>query len=341
MLEFKYKIKTKTNMENSKHTDFDVLENLEMPVSGENQVSSAIIEPSEITENICETAVNEWKMEAVEAEVKQAKKSILHYAVFMLKYSFTCGFIFALLLVGTNFNAYFNIAKGYVFSWELQKNEAGLINSVEAGNIEAKNEKIENIILESRDAKYEEKMEELEKEEEKVFHSIQKIAAKAKQSDIHLDIAIAPYENRIVIPKIWKNIPLLDVKDRPVEWVVELNNIFMEELENGVVRYPGSAKPWEQWNAFIFGHSSNFPWLDGDYKDVFALLHKLDVWDEVIVFYGQRKYTYRMKEKEVIRPGDVDILKRDKGISELTLMTCWPVGTTLNRMILIGELVEE
>jgi len=86
-------------------------------------------------------------------------------------------------------------------------------------------------------------MQELEKEEEKVFHSIQKIAAKAQKSDVHLDIAIAPYENRIVIPKIGKNIPLLDVKDRPVDGVVELNNIFMEELENGVVRYPGSAKP--------------------------------------------------------------------------------------------------
>ena len=339
MLEFKYKIKTKTNMENSKLTDFDVLENLEIPEEETTQVSSVIIE-KEVVEGseIVESAL--WT-ETIQTWDKEGKKSILHYAVFMLKYTFTCGFIFALLLVGTNFNAYFNIAKGYVFSWELQKNEAGLINSVEAGNIEAKNEKIENVILKSRDAKYEEKMQELEKEEEKVFHSIQKIAAKAQKSDVHLDIAIAPYENRIVIPKIGKNIPLLDVKDRPVDGVVELNNIFMEELENGVVRYPGSAKPWEQWNAFVFGHSSNFPWLDGDYKDVFALLHKLEAWDEVIIFYWQRKYTYRMKEKQVIRPGDVDILKRDKGVSELTLMTCWPVGTTLNRMILIGELVEE
>ena len=346
MLEFKYKIKTKTNMENSKLTDFDVLENLEIPVEKSPEVSSIVIMEPEVTEQvevaeIVEPAETACEVETIKKWTKETKKSILHYISFTLKYSFTCGFIFALLLVGTNFSAYFNIAKGYVFSWELQKNEAGLINSVEAGNIEAKNEKIENIILESRDTKYKERLKELEKEEEKVFHSIQKIATKAKKTDVNLDIAIAPYENRIVIPKIGKNIPLLDVKDRQVDWVVELNNIFMEELENGVVRYPGSAKPWELWNAFIFGHSSNFPWLDGDYKDVFALLHKLEAWDEVIVFYWQRKYTYRMKEKEVIRPGDVDILKRDKGISELTLMTCWPVGTTLNRMILIGELVEE
>ncbi len=334
MLEFRYKIKTKTNMENSNQTDFDVLESLGILEQESFQEPQIVEEVQKIWEIALEEKTQaEW--------IIVQKKWVLHYAVFTIKYCFTCGFIFALLLVGTNFNAYFNIAKGYVFSWELQKNEAGLINSVEAGNIEAKNEKIEKVILESRDEKYEQKMQELEKEEEKVFHSIQKIATKAQTSDINLDIAIAPYENRIVIPKIGKNIPLLDVKDRPVEWVVELNNIFMEELENGVVRYPGSAKPGEKWNAFVFGHSSNFPWLDGDYKDVFALLHKLDVGDEVIVFYWQRKYTYRMKEKQVIRPGDVDILKRDKWISELTLMTCWPVGTTLNRMILIWELVEE
>jgi len=41
----------------------------------------------------------------------------------------------------------------------------------------------------------------------------------------------------------------------------ELNNIFMNELENGIIRYPGSAKPGENGNSFIFGHSSNFPWI--------------------------------------------------------------------------------
>jgi sortase (surface protein transpeptidase) len=29
-----------------------------------------------------------------------------------------------------------------------------------------------------------------------------------------------------------------------------------------------------------------------------------------------------------------------EGKKQISLMTCWPVGTTLNRMIVIGELVE-
>jgi hypothetical protein len=55
-----------------------------------------------------------------------------------------------------------------------------------------------------------------------------------------------------VIPKIGKNIPLLDIKQQTVSGHDELNNIFMKELENGVIRYPGSAKPGQNGNAFIF-----------------------------------------------------------------------------------------
>ena len=324
-------------MENSNNTDFDVLEGLGV-IDAAVQVEDA---QDLITQNQQVEISEVSTTSEISNESTQKKKWVLHYTLFMIKYCCTCAFIFTLLLVSTNFNAYFNIAKGYVFQWELAKNERGLLNSVEAGNIESANKQIEKVVLESRDKKYEEKVKELEKEEQQVFHSINTIAAKAKNQEINLNIEIAPYENRIVIPKIGKNIPLLDVKNQEVDGLVELNNIFMEELENWVVRYPWSAKPGESWNAFVFGHSSNFPWLDGDYKDVFALLHKLNIGDEVIVYYWQRKYTYKMKEKQVVRPGDVDILKRDKWVSELTLMTCWPVGTTLNRMILIWELVEE
>lgn len=331
-------------MENSKNTDFDVLEDLE--ILDTSTVTKSSMQEDIASDFIQESDVAFWITQEHEAiqenwEILEKKKWAFHYLGFMMKYCFTCGFIFMLLLVSTNFNAYFNIAKGYVFSWELERNERWLINSVEAWNIVNTNQQIEKVILDARDEKYEEKVKELEKKDEKVFHSINKIAAKTKNKDINLDIEIAPYENRVIIPKIGKNIPLLDVKNQEVDGLVELNDIFMKELEDGIVRYPGSAKPGEEWNAFIFGHSSNFPWLDWDYKDVFATLHKLTYGDEVIVYYGQRKYTYRITAKEVVRPGDVSVLKRNKGISEITLMTCWPVGTTLNRMLLIWELIEE
>jgi sortase (surface protein transpeptidase) len=113
----------------------------------------------------------------------------------------------------------------------------------------------------------------------------------------------------------------------------------MKELENGIVRYPGSWVPWVNWNMFVFWHSSNFPWLKWDYNDVFATLDKVVFNDKIIVYYNQKKYTYKIREKKVIKPGEVSILKRDEWKSEISLMTCYPIGTSINRLVVIWELV--
>ena len=125
-----------------------------------------------------------------------------------------------------------------------------------------------------------------------------------------------------------------------VKDVKELEDVFMKDLEKWVVRYPWSAKPGTNWNAFIFWHSSNFPWMPGEYKDVFALLDKLEFQDEIVVFYNQKKYTYKITEKKVVKPWDVSVLKRDNNKAEITLMTCWPVWTTKNRILVVWQLVE-
>jgi len=169
---------------------------------------------------------------------------------------------------------------------------------------------------------------------------MEKLLAATKQEEISLNIDIVPWENRVIIPRIDKNIPLIEVKNRNITSLSELDKIFMKELENGIVRYPGSARPWEIGNSFIFGHSSNFWWAKGDYNDVFARINDIQIGDDVIVYYEQKKFVYRITEKEVIKPGDISILSRDENKKEITIMTCWPIGTTQKRMIVIWELVE-
>ena len=251
------------------------------------------------------------------------RNSILSWMIFLIKYLTTTSVIFWVLLVTTNYSAYTNIAKSYLMSEEIKKTSANLINSVEATKI---NEVISQKIEE-------------EKLEEKL--SISKYKKELDNRDINLNIEITPYTNRVIIPKIGKNIPLLDIKNRNISWQNELNDIFMKELENGIIRYPWSSKPWEDWVSFIFWHSSNFPWMKWDYNDVFSTLDNVVMWDEVIVYYWQEKYTYKIKEKRVIKPGDVSVLKRNKDKSEITLMTCWPIWTTLNRLIVTWELVKK
>ncbi len=260
-------------------------------------------------------------------------KKALNNLIFIFKYISTSALIFAFLLSATNYSAYVEIARSYLSPESLEENKLSMLASVNWANLSK--EEIKDISNSWSKTK-----ETISLNDNSTYHSMDKLV-NSSFDDIDMNIEMLPYENRIVIPKIWKNIPLVDVENRTVQNVKELEDVFMNELANWIVRYPGSARPGEVWNSFIFGHSSNFPWIKWDYNDVFALLDNLEFWDEVIAYYWQKKYTYKIKEKNVIKPGDVSVLKRDNWISEISLMTCWPVWTTLNRMIVVWELVKE
>lgn len=263
--------------------------------------------------------------------IKEVKKSnsLLTWVIFLTKYLITSTLIFTVLLVTTNYSAYTNLAKSYIFKSDVESTTKWILNTVEASTLK---EKVAEDISNQEEVSQDEEVE--------TQLSIKKYKKDLENEGIDLDIEITPYTNRVIIPKIGKNIPLLDIKNQNIEGENELNDIFMDELSNWIIRYPGSAKPGQDGTSFIFGHSSNFPWADGDFNDVFATLDNVVYWDEVIIYYGQEKYTYVIREKKVITPGDVSVLERDKNRSEITLMTCWPVGTTLNRLIVTWELIE-
>lgn len=264
---------------------------------------------------------------------KSKKIYLLSSIIFFSKYLITSCLIFAVLLVTTNYSAYINIAKSYIYSGQMEESSQRLVSSVEAASIK---EKYSEEIIKKID---EENL--IWKNEIDNKLSLNTLKKNEDKKDINLSVEITPYSNRVIIPKIWKNIPLIDIANRNIEWQNELNDIFMKELENWIIRYPWSAKPWDDWTSFIFWHSSNFPWIKWDYNDVFALLDNVSYDDEIIVYYWQEKYKYRVKEKKVITPWDTSVLWKNKDKSEVTLMTCWPIWTTLNRLIVTWELIEE
>lgn len=295
-------------------------------------------EPEILVENNTFSEIEETPIEEnKDKKIKSKYTWIGHSLKFILKYAITSVFIFGFLLLTANYSAYTSIVKNYLYKDEVIKTQNSLINSVKASVIKEKIQKKEI----SKKMYQNQKDIEKEKEEYKIdMYSMSQLMNKANREDINIDIDISPYENRIVIPKIWKNIPLVDIKRKLVSWKNELNEIFMDELKNWVIRYPWSVKPWEFWNTFIFWHSSNFPWISWEYNEVFALLDKVEFDDEIIVYYWQEKYTYKIREKKVIRPWNVWVLKNKKTKKEITIMTCWPVWTTLNRLIVVWELVE-
>jgi len=189
-----------------------------------------------------ETEVPEEQVPAVEIQQEASKPSnkkkpgIISSIIFLMKYLATSTVIFIVLLFTTNYSAYYNIAMSTIFQKDFERKSESLLSSVEASSIQ-----------ENTGNEYEQDTPSLEsasiEQKTEAFNSIDTLASKAKRAEVDLDITITPYENRIVIPKIGKNIPLIEIQQQTVEGIDELNDIFMKELENGVIRYPGSAKP--------------------------------------------------------------------------------------------------
>ena len=125
--------------------------------------------------------------------------------------------------------------------------------------------------------------------------------------------------------------------DVPIIWNVEEGEI-LNRLKEGVAHYRGTSKPGGGGNIFIVGHSSNYFWVRSDYNDVFALLDKLVKGDRIEIIQDGRKYSYGVVDKKTVSPTDVSVIdSTNKEI--LSLMTCWPVGTNINRLVVQSELL--
>ncbi len=302
-------------------------------------------DPLAFAEGVSETVptTSEAPQEAAfEAEPQEREPSAIRNGLsFLVRYVAVSSAVFAALLVVMNFSAYSTFVWNWISPESASANSVAFAEGMEKSKITANAE--EN--GEEADAEATAEAEDLKKRLEDSNITVRENILSPKKlvpakPQINVDFDIVPYENRIIVPKIGKNIPLVDVELTKNVDFDHMENIFMKELEKGVIRYPGTARPGENGNAFIFGHSSNFPWMPGEYNQVFALIDKLTYGDEIIVYYNQKKYVYVIREKKIVKPGDVKVLNRNPENKELSLMTCWPLGTTLKRMIVFAELQE-
>jgi LPXTG-site transpeptidase (sortase) family protein len=162
----------------------------------------------------------------------------------------------------------------------------------------------------------------------------------AKKEVPDLNLTVTPPDTRIVIPRINKNIPIVDVDTQNLvkrDWNA-LEKDMQKALQYGVIHYPGTAKPGTPGNIVITGHSSYFPWDSGRFKDVFALLHDLQTGDAVAIYSEGKKYIYKVDKIYKINPSDLKILEQTRE-NRLTLMTCTPIGTNLKRLVIEARLM--
>jgi LPXTG-site transpeptidase (sortase) family protein len=153
---------------------------------------------------------------------------------------------------------------------------------------------------------------------------------------------VGPPDNRLIIPRLNLNVPIMLPPNDALlaeDWS-RLEQDIQHSLEDGVVHYPGTARPGQAGNFFVTGHSSYYPWAKGEYKSIFARLSELNVGDEYWVYYGGDRHRYIIQEKKEVQPTNVTVLDQPLDRRIATLMTCTPVGTTLRRLVLVSQEVD-
>jgi LPXTG-site transpeptidase (sortase) family protein len=129
----------------------------------------------------------------------------------------------------------------------------------------------------------------------------------------------------------------------PIIWTKDTKD-FNKDLQSGVIHYPGTAMPGQIGTTYISGHSSNYAWAKGSYNQIFATLGKLALNSSFQITIKQTNgqmatlHYVVISSKEYL-PADQEQFK-NTGKSVVALSTCWPVGSTAKRLVVVGELTQ-
>jgi LPXTG-site transpeptidase (sortase) family protein len=141
----------------------------------------------------------------------------------------------------------------------------------------------------------------------------------------------ADTEFGIVVPKIGANTNVIADVD-PFDSIA-----YQNALTRGVAHAKGTATTGNIGNVFLFAHSSDNFFNANRYNSIFYLLHRLEKGDTFEIYYKGERYEYEVSDKKIADPKDIQYMDQPKDEKVATLMTCWPPGTTLNRLIVVGK----
>lgn len=106
-----------------------------------------------------------------------------------------------------------------------------------------------------------------------------------------------------------------------------------ENLRYAAATFDNGVIPGGLGNYALAGHRSY------TYGRMFNRLNELAPGHLIEITVKQDTFTYRVTESFVVNPEDTWVLKSDKSKSTITLVTCTPIRTATQRLIIKGELV--
>lgn len=139
----------------------------------------------------------------------------------------------------------------------------------------------------------------------------------------------------LIIPKIGVNakvIPSVNPAD-PVSYA--------KALAEGVAEASTGFLPDQNGTVYLFSHSTNYDWFVKDLNAVFYLLKNLTAGDLIVLSYKEKLYAYKLTEKRIVRADQISYLTGQSGTRSLILETCWPPGSTYERLLVFATPLTE
>lgn len=140
-------------------------------------------------------------------------------------------------------------------------------------------------------------------------------------------------EDSLEVPKIRVSAPLVIARDSSQENLDKA-------LDRGVVIFPNSALPNEAGQTIILGHSAPPNWPKINYDGIFSQINELEEKDEIILYFNNQKYTYSVIQKTILEKGEEISDDSETSGNTLLLISCWPPGKNIKRIIIESTLIK-
>ena len=137
----------------------------------------------------------------------------------------------------------------------------------------------------------------------------------------------------------WFYYPKLGIES-PIIWDISIEQI-EERLLGGIVHLDQTAKPGQFGDIIVSGHSSFYPWIESDYKETFAVLPEAEIGDQITI-RRSNLFIYEIEKKEIIDSTKyLEYQSGGKSFGKLMVMTCYPIGTNINRLLVTAKFIKE
>jgi len=108
-------------------------------------------------------------------------------------------------------------------------------------------------------------------------------------------------------------------------------------LDSGVVLYPKSARFGQLGQTILLGHSAPVNWPKIKHDTAFSRIDELTAGSSILVNYRGNAYQYTVVMTQIINQG-VDLPELPGNGNSLLLVSCWPPGRNLSRIVVEATL---